>query len=765
MRRSLIYLLYWAVQAIAFPLLLLYLGLRIIRNPAYLKHLSERFGFLPAAFQRTVPGAIWLHAVSVGEALTAVNLIRRIRQTLPNAPVYVSCSTLAGRAMAEQKLAGLAASVFYCPLDYRFAVRRVLRALKPALVVVMETEIWPNLWRDARLSGAGLLVVNGRISDKALPRYRRFSWFFRAAMHFPEAILAQDSIAAARYRELGAAKVIDAGNLKYDFEPGSTVVSREIREFLERVRPETTWIAASTMPPAFDGDVDEDDVVLDAFHALSRENLRLLLVLVPRRPERFDGAAEKLEKNGISYVRRSTLTADSTVELPGVLLLDTIGELSGLFGVASVVFMGGSIAERGGHNILEPAAFGVPVIAGPHNENFQSIADDFVAGGGLTITTRETLAADVGRLLADEGARRQAGERAKQLADAKRGATARAVERIERLYDEALPRPFPSWPWRIAMTPLAWLWRLGVALDRGSKKAARLEPAAPVISVGNLAMGGTGKTPFVLWLARKLAERGLRPAILTRGYRRKDSSATLALLPGESAPVESTGEEAQIFVRAGVAAVGIGADRRASWAALAARGFSGVALLDDGFQHWALRRDVNIVLIDALDPFRGGVFPLGTSRESFAALRRADVVIITRAEPGRTYAGLRAEIRRRNPAALVLTARTVASAPEVSGRVAAFCGIGQPEAFRRTLASLGIAPERFEAFADHHHYTAEDLRPLAEGVDALLTTEKDLMNIGAALIEELKIAAVTIAIEVDHEEELLTLIESRITIG
>lgn len=701
----------------------------------------------------------------MGEALTAVNLIRQLREQIPGAPVYVSCSTLAGRAVAGQKLEGLAKGVFYCPLDYRFAVRRVLRALQPALVAVMETEIWPNLWREARLSGACLLVVNGRISDKALPRYRRFSWFFRAAMHWPNAVLAQDAIAAERYRELGAAEVIDAGNLKYDFDPGSTAVSREVREFLERVAPKSTWIAASTMPPAFDGDVDEDDAILDAFRALSREHPRLLLVLAPRRPERFDTASKKLEENGIRFVRRSKLTADSALELPGVLLLDTIGELSGLFGSGSVVFVGGSIASRGGHNLLEPAAFGVPVIAGPHNENFQSMADDFTAGGGLIVTSRETLAADVGRLLADDAARRHAGERAKQLADAKRGATARAVEWMARLYDASLPRPFPSWTRRVFVTPLAWLWRLGVALDRGSKKAARLDPRAPAISVGNLAMGGTGKTPLVLWLARKLAERGLRPAILTRGYRRKDASATLALLPGETAPVETTGEEAQIFVRAGAAAVGIGADRRASWTALSARGRHDVALLDDGFQHWALQRDADIVLIDALDPFRGGVFPLGTLRESFAALRRADVVIITRAEAGRNYAGLRAEIQRRNPAALVLTARTVAAAPEVGGRVAAFCGIGQPEAFRRTLASLGIAPIVFRVFGDHHHYTAEDLGPLAEGVDTLLTTEKDLMNIEPALAAELRIRAARIAIEVDHEDELMALIESRITIG
>ncbi len=163
LQRNAIYFLYWTVQVLAFPFLLLYLALRIARNAEYARRVQERFGFLPGPFRRTVPGAIWLHAVSVGEALTAVGLLRRIRERMPGTPVFVSCTTLAGRAMAETKLRGLADGVFYAPVDYRFAVRRVLRTLRPALVVVMETEIWPNLYRDAKLSGAALVVVNGRI--------------------------------------------------------------------------------------------------------------------------------------------------------------------------------------------------------------------------------------------------------------------------------------------------------------------------------------------------------------------------------------------------------------------------------------------------------------------------------------------------------------------------------------------------------------------------------------------------------------------------
>lgn len=710
-----------------------------------------------------MPGAIWLHAVSVGEALTAINLIRRLRETLPDAPVYVSCSTIAGRAMAEQKLQSLAAGIFYVPLDYRFAVRRVLRALKPAMVVVMETEIWPNLWRDAKLFGAGLVVVNGRISDKALPQYRKWRWFFHAALSWPDAVLAQDSIAAARYAELGASNVIDAGNLKYDFDPAATRITPAVEAFLDRVQSAQTWIAASTMPPADGDSVDEDDLVIDAFKALAPNHPRLLVILVPRRPERFDAAARKLADAGVAFVRRSELDGATTLTLPGVLLLDTIGELSALFAKASLVFMGGSIVSRGGHNILEPAAFGVPVIAGPHNENFQSIADSFLEGQALYITGKDKLASDVQRLLADPVALGTLGRRGRELADARRGATARAVAEIDRTYDLAVPTPLPAWPVRLLLEPMSWFWSAGVALDRTGKQKGAALPGVRVISVGNLAMGGTGKTPFVLWLSERLANSGHKPAILTRGYGRKDATAALALLPGESAPVEQTGEEAQLFLNAGHAAVGVGADRIEAFDALTRRTQPDAVLLDDGFQHWRIRRDLDIVLIDAIDSYRGGVFPMGYLREPFRALSRAGAVVISRADPRREYAGLRRLVRQFSVSAPIFTARIDGELPEtLRGAAGAFCGIGQPEAFARTLRDLGVQVSFFECFTDHHFYTEAELRDLSRRAGTLLTTEKDLMNIPPALAAELNIHAVRIRLIIEDEAALLALVESRL---
>jgi tetraacyldisaccharide 4'-kinase len=759
LQRALIYLLYWTLQLVAFPFLLLYLLLRVLRDRRYADHLGERFGFLPAALERTVPGAIWLHAVSVGEAITAVQLIRRLRTEMPWAPVYVSCSTVAGRAMAEEKLKGLAAGVFYAPVDYRFAVRRVLRSLKPQAVIVMETEIWPNLYRDAKVFGAALVLVNGRISDKALPSYRRWAWAFRAALSWPDAVLAQDEIAAIRYSELGAQSVTDAGNLKYDFEPSTAAPAPAVVRFIENVRPAKVWVAASTMPPARDGDVDEDDAVINAFQLLSEQYKRLLLIHVPRKPERFDEVAERLAAAGIAHVRRTDLTLETALDMPGVLLLDTIGELAALFSLVDVVFMGGSLAERGGHNPLEPAAFGKPVVTGPNMQNFFGI-NALLKKADAVVSIRDAaeLPVAIGSLLIDPARAERIGSNAKRTADSQRGATARAAEAVAGLYDKALPTPCPMLPARIALGGLSHIWSTGVRADRAMKNMGLQLPGVPVISVGNLAMGGTGKTPFVVWLAGRLHEEGKRVGILTRGYGR-DSVTTLGLPPGKEATVADTGEEAQLYVRDGRFGVGIGSDRLSAYWALGRAGFQpDVLLLDDGFQHWRMRRELDIVLIDTLDPFRGGVFPLGTLREPFAALERAGCVVLTRARAGRGYEGLIGEIRKFNATVPILPAYVVAETPDLpEGRVGAFCGLGQPETFRDTLRDAGVAVEFFERFPDHHHYKREEIAAMARRADVLVTTEKDLMNIRYDVAAEFGVKTVRMGIRVEGEAALLSL--------
>jgi tetraacyldisaccharide 4'-kinase len=704
-----------------------------------------------------------------------------LRAARPHLSLYVSTATIAGRRTAEQRLAGLADRVFFVPLDYRSTVRRVLRTLRPKLVVIMETEIWPNLYREAKRAGASLLVVNGRISTRALPRYERARAFFSHVLIWPDTIYVQSPGDAKRYVAAGAppVKVKIAGNLKYDFRPPAGGIAPEIAEFIDKLAPEQIWIAASTMPPSEAGDVDEDAEVVTAFKLLAPSHKGLLLILAPRKPERFDTVAEKLKKAQIPFVRRTRLEwpADTHRAVPCVLLLDTIGELATLFERATVVLMGGTLAKQGGHNILEPAFFAKPVIAGPHMENFAEIAQEFTAAKALErIATPAALAGAVTSLLANPTRANQLGERARQLTIAKRGVVSRIGLEILKAAGESLPNPLRTLPARVFLTPLSWLWAAGHQWNQARGRAAQKSLPIRVVSIGGLTMGGAGKTPLVAHIAQRLAQAGKNPAILTRGYRRKSATRAVVIPRGESAPVELTGDEAQLFIRSGAAHVGICAHRWEVGERMERELHPDVFLLDDGFQHVRLKRDEDIVLLDGLNPLAGGLFPLGRRREPLESLKRATAIVITRVEhivDSTEVAGIERLVRRYNAKAPIFRCRTVprewvefeggASPDPPFRRVAAFCGLGTPASFWNTLVQLDLDIVSTWAFEDHHAYRAEDLRRLkrqaqAAGAEVLVTTEKDIMNLceGAAqLAAPVKIYWLRIGMEMNREQEFL----------
>ncbi len=704
---------------------------------------------------------MWLHAISVGEVISAAPLIQAIRQEMKGVAVFVSVGTLAGRELAARRLARMTDGIFYAPLDYAWCVRSVIRVIRPSLLVVMETEIWPNLWRETRKAGAHLLVVNGRISDKALPSYRRFRGLFREVLSEATTILAQTQENAQRYRSLGCASEIRyGGNLKYDFRPGPPppVVSA----WIAWLKPARVWIAASTMPPEAANDPDEDDAVLDAFEQLSSSEPGLLLILVPRRPERFESAAAKLSKRGLHFVRRSTLEPSTPLDLPGVLLLDTVGELASLFRVADVVFMGGTLVQRGGHNILEPALFGKPVVTGPDLRNFAEIAADFRQAGALVeVATAAGLAPAVADLLSDEHKRQRLGELSAELARARAGATETAMAEVRRLHDLGLPRPPVRW-WEWLLVPLSWLWRCGVAIDRWRKRRSARTLPKPVISVGGIGMGGAGKTPFALCVAKMLREAGQVPAFLTRGYGR-ESNRTILLEAGADAPVSLTGDEAQILLRSRMGPVGIGADRFETGSRLSVESGATLFMLDDGFQHHRLRRDLDLVLIDCLDPLAGGrVFPAGRLREPLAALGRADAFVLTRTQLGRNYPAIlhmlgekpvfRASVRALGWVNANTGEETHVHALLHQGGLHAFCGLGNPASFRQSLAGLSLDLPVSE-FADHHTYRIDEIASLVNAdTRFLLTTEKDVANLPDGWEKAIRVPILWLRIEMEIED-------------
>jgi 3-deoxy-D-manno-octulosonic-acid transferase len=431
--------------AVAFPFLLL----KNFRTGKY-KNWRERFGHVPPEISKIVQQAgerpIWVHAVSVGEALAAAPLVRALKQRFPERPLFISTTTMTGQTIAREKL-NFADGTFYFPLDWAWCVRRALRAVRPEAVIVMETEIWPNFMRETRQANAKLIFANGRISDGSAARYerllRRFGFvlrgFFRDVLSNADAFLMQTERDAERIRVLGAApeKVSVSGNLKYDspVAPNSELESW-LREALAGQQRRPVIVAGSVT-------AHEEPLVLIAFGVFQGQYKNAFLILAPRKPERFDDAGNHIEESLRKYVRRSSLNLKSSADgfFPvgmDVLLLDSIGELASLYRLADGVFVGGSMVSAGGHNILEPAGLGKPPLFGESMENFRDVANSFLAAGAARqVENPEDLGVAWIELMQNPAKNADMGAKAKALVEANRGATQRTVEKIAAIVGSA----------------------------------------------------------------------------------------------------------------------------------------------------------------------------------------------------------------------------------------------------------------------------------------------------------------------------------------
>lgn len=743
--------------------------LRVARDRHYFPTLLERLGELPVSWKKTSPEAIWIHAVSVGEVLAALPLVEELRRRSPRTPIFVSTATLGGREMAAQRLARLVDGVFFAPIDYVWMVRRVLRRIRPSVLVVLETEIWPNLFREAKRIGCGLVMVNGRISDRAIPSYRKWAGLFGPVLALCDRILAQSEEMRERFAMTGAPRdrLEVCGNLKYDFTLVPLAADSPVRAFLAAANGRRLWIAAST---STDGRIEEEDDVIAAQRALPGWRV----VIAPRKTHRFEAVAKKLEASGLRFTRRSDLRDPAA----DVLLLDSIGELAGMFEHCDAVFMGGTISEMGGHNILEPAMVAKPVVVGPHLENFREIEQHFEAHRAmLRIRDGNELGAAIARAADDV----ELGARALAAAGMKCGAAKRAADAVMALYESCYPcerRAQPGW---MFLWFFSRIWRVASARDRRSKRARSKHLPVPVVSVGNVTAGGTGKTPVTLELLRDLAR--FRPGMLTRGHGRHTREIVVLPRGDERPPIERTGDEAQLYIRSTQVPIGIGADRFETGMRLLAEAKPGVLLLDDGFQHLQLHRDFDLVLIDALRPFGGGhLLPQGMLREPAEGLARADAFLITRSKAVANLPAIVAQLRRYNPQAPVYRAwlenrqwtnmsGEILDAGHFRGtKAVAFCGLGNPESFWRSLADVGVKPLQQHHYGDHHRYSPAELRRLARharesGAEVLLTTAKDAVNLCREfenVAAPLKVYWLEIGVGIDRREELLAQIERKI---
>jgi 3-deoxy-D-manno-octulosonic-acid transferase len=398
-----------------------WLAYQALRYRKYVGSLPQRLGYLPVSFNIDAERSIWIHAVSVGELLTARPLIAALRARHPDLRVFLSTTTMSAQQLARRSVPD-ADAVFYFPFDLGFVVRRTLDLVKPRLFLMMETEIWPNLLRECRRRGVKTAVVNGRLSSRSFPRYRRARGFFRHVLADIDRFCVQSDESARRFVEIGAEadRITVTGSLKFDSldlqAGGSQARSKErvLRYF--RFGPNRpVLVAGSTMK-------GEEAVVLRVFRRLKATLPSAVLVLAPRHPERFDEVARMAGQEGFRTERRKEMAIDAEPRAD-VIVLDTIGELAIVYQVGTVVFVGGSLVPTGGHNILEPAVYGRPVMFGPHMQNFAEIASAFVANdAGVQVDSEGAFEEQVLALMTDPVRRARLGAAARALVEANRGA-------------------------------------------------------------------------------------------------------------------------------------------------------------------------------------------------------------------------------------------------------------------------------------------------------------------------------------------------------
>ena len=427
-----IYLIYDIMLFLATPLIFAYSMIRSRRKGRRREGTSERLGMYDARLVAALneQKTVWVHAVSVGETMAVKPLLKAIKESIPGIRIVLSNVTETGHSIAE-KMAEVDHCIYF-PFDYHFTVKRALEQVRPALVVIVETEIWPNFLRVAREMGIPAVLVNGRISDRSYGRYLRLKFFFRPVLANLAAFCMQTAEDAHRIVAIGAdpARVHVTRNLKYDIPvtPPSTEKKRALREGYKI--PDGIMIVTAGSTHA-----EEEETVLSAYRHLLASERECFLILAPRHPERTGQVSEILRSSGLPFTLRSMLDSrDGPFRAGEVLLVDAVGEMMGFYAISDLVFVGGSFVPIGGHNILEPASLGVPVLFGPHMHNFRESAALVLAyGGGFQVKDGEELTAVLQLLLDDPEKRLATGQNGMRLLLENSGATKMQMEVIRKL--------------------------------------------------------------------------------------------------------------------------------------------------------------------------------------------------------------------------------------------------------------------------------------------------------------------------------------------
>ncbi|HEX5471758.1 MAG TPA: 3-deoxy-D-manno-octulosonic acid transferase [Lacipirellulaceae bacterium] len=428
-------LVYLAIIAVCSPLIVW----QSLRTGKYREGYREKL--LGLAPQRDGDATcVWIHAVSVGEVNLIAILLRELRAAHPDWQFVVSTTSRTGYELARKKYAEL--SVFYCPLDFSWAVRSAMRRIRPTILILAELELWPNLILAAKRHGARVAIVNGRLSDHSFPGYRRIRPFVARVLQQIDLIAAQNDESAHRFRALGAPtdRVYVTGSLKYDGAQTdrNNAKTQALRKLAGITEDDIIFLAGSTQEP-------EEQIALDIFRRLAPQHPRLRLIIVPRHTERFDAVAKLLDASGLPWHRRSQLSDSISLLAPRSsllaprpsLLIDTVGELAAWWGTATITFVGGSFGSRGGQNMIEPAAYGAAVSFGPNTWNFRDITATLLAAdAAVVVQNASALESFVRRCLEDRAYAAALGTRAQSLVKSQLGATSRTIC----LFDTLIPQ-------------------------------------------------------------------------------------------------------------------------------------------------------------------------------------------------------------------------------------------------------------------------------------------------------------------------------------
>jgi 3-deoxy-D-manno-octulosonic-acid transferase len=423
------YVFYSALLALWLLITLPYWLIQMGRHGKYRAGLAQRLGKAPGWLATPSNPVIWVHAVSVGEVLAISGLVAVLRTRFPDYRVVVSTTTGPGQKLARKRFGE--DNVFYFPLDFAFTIRPYLQALAPQLIVIAETELWPNFLRLAKKSGSKIAVVNARISDRSFSGYRRLRPWLSGVLTNVDLFLTQTEEDARRLAEIGAATrhIQVSGNLKFDVSPPAPPpIVASLRTAFYEAGAGPILVCGSTVD-------DEEPLLLRAFENVLASHPRALMILAPRHPERFREVTELLEKLGLRFWRRSLWSGEAIAG--GVFFVDTIGELAALYALGTLAFVGGSLVPRGGHNIIEPAQYGVPIIVGTHTENFRDVVSLFRAQNALKVVGPAELPLVFMELISSEGERLALGRRAAETIRTQQGATQRVLIALSALLERS----------------------------------------------------------------------------------------------------------------------------------------------------------------------------------------------------------------------------------------------------------------------------------------------------------------------------------------